>query len=229
MAKAKSISPPRRPRTRLGVVLPLVFFAALTALFFVALFSDDPSKLPSALIGKPVPEFTLPPVEGLKNGADQVPGFTNRDLAQGEVSLVNVWASWCGPCHIEHPFLTQLAERGDIAMYGLNYKDNASAARRFLGRYGNPYKAVGQDDNGRIAINWGRLRSTGDLHRGWRGPHRLQTCGTAGRRRDREQVVAGGRKGAGARADADAWGVYSLGGRPMDFTIRFSMAMNSRR
>jgi len=155
MAKAKSMSPPQRPRTRLGVLLPLLFFAALTALFFVALFSGDPSKLPSALIGKPVPEFALPPVEGLKNGADQVPGFTNKDLAQGEVSLVNVWASWCGPCHIEHPFLTQLAERGDIAMYGLNYKDNASAARRFLGRYGNPYKAVGQDDNGRIAINWG--------------------------------------------------------------------------
>jgi len=155
MAKAKSISPPERPRIRLGVVLPLIIFAALTVLFFVALFSGDPSKLPSALIGKPVPEFVLPPVEGLKSGAGAVPGFTNQDLARGEVSLVNVWASWCGPCHIEHPFLTQLAERGDIAMYGLNYKDNASAARRFLGRYGNPYKAVGQDDNGRIAINWG--------------------------------------------------------------------------
>ena len=155
MAKAKTMSPPERPRRRLGVVLPLIIFAAITALFFVALFSGDPSKLPSALIGKPVPEFVLPPVEGLKSGSDQVPGFTNQDLAKGEVSLVNVWASWCGPCHVEHPFLTQLAERGDIAMYGLNYKDNASAARRFLGRYGNPYKAVGQDDNGRIAINWG--------------------------------------------------------------------------
>jgi cytochrome c biogenesis protein CcmG/thiol:disulfide interchange protein DsbE len=155
MAKAKSVNPPERPQIRLGVVLPLIIFTAITALFLVALFSGDPSKLPSALIGKPVPEFVLPPVEGLKSGVGQVPGFTNEDLAKGEVSLVNVWASWCGPCHVEHPFLTQLAERGDIAMYGLNYKDNASAARRFLGRYGNPYKAVGQDDNGRIAINWG--------------------------------------------------------------------------
>jgi cytochrome c biogenesis protein CcmG/thiol:disulfide interchange protein DsbE len=155
MAKAKSVNPAQRPRIRLGVVMPLIIFAAITALFFVALFSGDPSKLPSALIGKPVPEFVLPPVEGLKSGSGQVPGFTNQDLARGKVSLVNVWASWCGPCHVEHPFLTQLAERGDIAMYGLNYKDSASAARRFLGRYGNPYRAVGQDDNGRIAINWG--------------------------------------------------------------------------
>ena len=155
MAKAKSANKPQRPRIRLGVAMPLIIFGAMTALFFVALFSGDPSKLPSALIGKPVPEFVLPPVEGLKSGAGPVPGFTNQDLAQGKVSLVNVWASWCGPCHVEHPFLTQLAERGDIAMYGLNYKDSASAARRFLGRYGNPYQAVGQDDNGRIAINWG--------------------------------------------------------------------------
>ena len=155
MAKAKTDTSAVRPRFRLGVVLPLAIFSALTALFFVALFSGDPSRLPSALIGKPVPEFTLAPVEGLKNGAHQVPGFSNQDLAKGDVSLVNVWASWCGPCHVEHPFLTQLAERGDLAMYGLNYKDNASAARRFLGRYGNPYRAVGQDDNGRIAINWG--------------------------------------------------------------------------
>lgn len=155
MARAKSANPLQRPRIRLGVVTPLIIFAAITVLFFVALFSGDPSKLPSALIGKPVPEFALPPVEGLKGGAGQVPGFSNQDLAQGKVSLVNVWASWCGPCHVEHPFLTQLAERGDLAMYGLNYKDNASAARRFLGRYGNPYRAVGQDDNGRVAINWG--------------------------------------------------------------------------
>ena len=138
-----------------GLAIPLLIFAALTGLFLVALFAGDPSRLPSALIGKPVPQFTLPPVEGLRDGAEPVPGFSDKDLARGRVSLVNVWASWCAPCHVEHPFLVELVERGGFDLYGLNYKDKAVGARRFLGRYGNPFKAVGQDSSGRTAIDWG--------------------------------------------------------------------------
>ncbi len=137
------------------LIAPLVIFAGIVGLFLLALFAGDPSKLPSALIGKSVPRFELPPVEGLFTDGRPIPGFTDADLAAGRVSLVNVWASWCAPCHQEHPFLTSLAERGEFALYGLNYKDKSSAARRFLGRYGNPFVAVGQDRNGRVAINWG--------------------------------------------------------------------------
>jgi cytochrome c biogenesis protein CcmG/thiol:disulfide interchange protein DsbE len=146
--------PAKQGRSR-GLLMPLLLFAGLSGLFLIALFTGDPSKLPSALIGKPVPKFTLPPVEGLQRGAKPVPGFDAADLGRGRVSLINVWASWCGPCHQEHPFLTALAKRGGFDLYGLNYKDEAVAARRFLGRYGNPFVAVGQDLNGRVAIDWG--------------------------------------------------------------------------
>ena len=151
MAKAHPASP-RRSR---GLIAPFLIFAGLTGLFLIALFAGDPSTLPSVLIGKHVPAFNLPGVEGLRRGAKPVPGFGDGDLAQGRVSLINVWASWCVPCHREHPFLTALQERGGFDLYGLNYKDDAAAARRFLGRYGNPFRAVGQDSTGRVAIDWG--------------------------------------------------------------------------
>jgi len=142
-------------RTMWRMLLPLAIFASLAALFYVALYSGDPSRLPSALIGKKVPQFDLPGVEGLTADGRPVPGLTSADLERGGASIVNVWASWCIPCHQEHPYLTLLAERSGVPLYGLNYKDEAGAARRFLGRYGNPFKAVGVDASGRTAIDWG--------------------------------------------------------------------------
>lgn len=138
-----------------GMILPLAFFTGLAALFFFGLQTGDPSKLPSALLGKPAPEFELPPLEGLKENGTQVPGFARADLAKGEVSIMNVWASWCVPCRAEHPFLTQIARQSGAPLFGLNYKDPTEAARRFLGHYGNPFKAVGVDATGRTAIEWG--------------------------------------------------------------------------
>ncbi|MGI9381939.1 MAG: DsbE family thiol:disulfide interchange protein [Methyloligellaceae bacterium] len=137
------------------MLLPLAIFVGLAAMFYIGLFSGDPSKLPSALIGKPVPDFELPALEGLVENGKPVPGFATKDLAAGKISIINVWASWCIPCHREHPFLGVLARKSGAALYGLNYKDGVASARRFLGRYGNPFVAVGQDGNGRVAINWG--------------------------------------------------------------------------
>ena len=138
-----------------GFLLPLIIVAALVALFLVALQSGDPSRLPSALIGKPVPSFDLPAVEGLAEAGMPKPGFTSADLATGEISIVNVWASWCGPCIQEHPHLTALKERHNLRLMGINYKDEPAAARRFLARLGNPFDAIGADITGRVAIDWG--------------------------------------------------------------------------
>jgi cytochrome c biogenesis protein CcmG/thiol:disulfide interchange protein DsbE len=138
-----------------SLALPLVIFAGLAGLFWLALFSGDPSRLPSALLGKAVPAFTLPPIEGLNTGTAAVDGFRTPDLATGEPTIVNVWASWCVPCHEEHPLLMALAKEPGVRLYGINYKDDPAAARRFLGRYGNPFAKVGADRSGRVAIDWG--------------------------------------------------------------------------
>ncbi len=143
------------PRFSWRTMLPLLFFMGIAGLFLFGLQTGDPSKLPSALIGKPIPTFVLPPLEGLKENGSQVPGFSNKNLAQGKVSIMNIWASWCVPCRTEHPFLVQIAKLSGAPLYGLNYKDGTEAARRFLGRYGNPYVAVGVDDSGSTAIDWG--------------------------------------------------------------------------
>jgi len=143
-------------RRRWGTALPFLVFAGLAGLFWYALQTGDPSRLPSALIGKPVREFTLPPLNGLKaaDGSD-MQSFDAADLAQGKPTLVNVFASWCVPCLEEHPLLMALAKRGDLRLYGINYKDDPASARRFLGRYGNPYTRAGADASGRTAIDFG--------------------------------------------------------------------------
>jgi cytochrome c biogenesis protein CcmG/thiol:disulfide interchange protein DsbE len=148
--------PPGRASGRLGwVFLPLAAFVGLAVLFAFSLRSGDPSKLPSALLGKPVPAFDLPPLEGLMDGGRPVPGFSNATLGKGAPTVVNFWASWCVPCVQEHPLLLELARRTGVPVYGINYKDQTESARRFLGRYGNPYEAVGVDSSGRVAIEWG--------------------------------------------------------------------------
>jgi cytochrome c biogenesis protein CcmG/thiol:disulfide interchange protein DsbE len=156
-AKTKENVPQPRPLRRWAVLLPLVVFVGLAGLFWYALHTGDPSLLPSAMIGKPVPQFTLAPLDGLKgkDGAP-VPGFSSADLATGKPTIVNVFASWCVPCLEEHPTLLALAkERPDMRIYAINYKDNPDSARRFLGRYGNPFARVGTDNTGRTAINFG--------------------------------------------------------------------------
>jgi len=135
--------------------VPVLMFLVMAGFLAFALKYGEPQKLPSALIGHKVPEFTLPPVEGLKSGGQMVIGFSNEDLAQGKVSIVNVWASWCVPCHQEHPFLVRLKKLSGAPMFGINNKDRAVDARRFLGRYGNPFDAVGADRRGRVSIDWG--------------------------------------------------------------------------
>ena len=135
--------------------MPLLIFASLAGLFWFALHGGDPSLLPSAMIGKSVPEFTLPPLEGLTADGKDVPGVASSDLAQGEPTLVNVFASWCLECQEEHPLLVELAKQPGIRLFGIDYKDDAASARRFLGRYGNPYSRVGADVSGRTAIDFG--------------------------------------------------------------------------
>jgi cytochrome c biogenesis protein CcmG/thiol:disulfide interchange protein DsbE len=144
-----------QPRRRtLLVVLPLAVFLALATLFLFRLGFGDPSRVPSALIGRPVPETNLPPVEGLTRDGKAVPGLTTADFGDA-VTLVNVWASWCVPCHDEIPLLVKLGEDKRLKLVGINYKDKADNARRFLGRYGNPFAATGVDANGRASIEWG--------------------------------------------------------------------------
>ena len=144
-----------RPRSRLLFLLPALVFVALVLLFGVQLISGrNPGEVPSVLINKPVPAFSLAPLEGLTVNGQPVPGFSNEDL-KGRVTLVNVWASWCGPCRQEHPLLVELARDPSIRVVGINQKDNPDNARRFLGTLGNPYAAVGVDPNGRASIDWG--------------------------------------------------------------------------
>ena len=144
-------APKRRP---LLMALPLLGFAVVAALFWFKLGAGDPAKLPSALIGRPVPATALPALEGLTANGAPVPGL-DPALFMGRVSVVNVWASWCVPCHDEAPLFMTLAQDKRLQIVGINYKDGADNARRFLGRYGNPFGIVGVDGNGRASIDWG--------------------------------------------------------------------------
>ena len=145
---------PAARRRRWPTVIPLIVFGGLAALFFLRLGSGDPSKIPSVLIGRPAPIITLPAIDGLMEAGNAVPGLTPETL-QGKVSVVNVWASWCVPCHDEAPLLHALSEDKRFQIIGINQRDSTDNARRFLGRYGNPFSAVGVDANGRASIEWG--------------------------------------------------------------------------
>lgn len=147
--------PPSSARATRITYLPIVIFAGLLAVFGYALSVGDPSKLPSALIGKPVPMFDLPAIPGLARDGAAVPGLATGQLTKGEVSIVNVWASWCLPCREEQPLLADLAARTQAPLYGINYKDGASDAVAFLSTYGNPFQGIGADANGRTSIDWG--------------------------------------------------------------------------
>lgn len=129
------------------MIAPPVLFAALAALFYFGMARDNPNELPSALQGRQAPALEVSPLGDL-------PGFDSAVLTDGEVKLVNFWASWCAPCRVEHPTLMQLEAEG-IPIYGVNYKDQPANGLGFLAELGNPYKAVGQDSSGRVGINWG--------------------------------------------------------------------------
>ncbi|MGH6852898.1 MAG: redoxin family protein, partial [Methylocella sp.] len=147
---------PHSARRPLLIFVPLILFAALVALFLVRLYSGDASLLPSALIGRQVPAFALPPVEGFPDK----PGFSDADLRQGKVTLVNVFASWCVPCHEEHEMIMRLSTdpalaRAGVRLFGLAYKDEPTNIRRFLAEAGDPFARIGADRKGRAAIDFG--------------------------------------------------------------------------
>jgi cytochrome c biogenesis protein CcmG, thiol:disulfide interchange protein DsbE len=141
-------------RRRLLVLVPLVAFLALAVLFVLRLGAGDPSRIPSALIGRPAPPTDLPPLPGLERNGQAVPGLNSAEF-QGHVTVLNVWASWCVPCREEAALLLTVAADPRVRVVGMNYKDQPDNARRFLGRYGNPFAANGIDGNGRAAIEWG--------------------------------------------------------------------------
>lgn len=134
--------------------VPLVLLVGLIVLFATQIGRDS-SLIPSVMIDKPVPEFALAPID-----SDQVsaPGFSTDDFTDrpaGEVTVVNVFASWCIPCRDEHPLLMELAGEQDVRLFGINQRDAAENAVSFLNELGNPYDAIGADANNRVSIDWG--------------------------------------------------------------------------
>lgn len=140
-------APAGRPLRRALFVFPLVMFAAIAVFLGIGL-TRNPREVPSPLVGKAVPEFALPPVKG------RTLGLASTDL-KGEVSLVNVFASWCVACREEHPVLMQLQREGFVPIHGLNYKDRPADAAQWLDRLGDPYTRTGADIDGRVGIDWG--------------------------------------------------------------------------
>jgi len=136
------------PGGRRGALLPIAVFVALVVLLAIGL-TLNPREVPSPLIGKPVPTFDLPPVKG------RTLGLSSADLGRGEVSLVNVFASWCVACREEHPVLMELKAGGLVPIHGLNYKDPPDDAARWLAEWGDPYTRTGADLDGRVGIDWG--------------------------------------------------------------------------
>lgn len=140
----------KAPARRWLVFLPLGIFAALALVFLIMLLADrNTSTVPSALIGQSAPQTDLPPLD------DTLSVGLRSDFFIGNVTLVNIWASWCGPCRQEHPVLMELSRDKRFIVAGLNYKDDASNAKGFLAELGDPYRVIGVDQNGRTAIDWG--------------------------------------------------------------------------
>ncbi len=149
--------PETQPKRRMSwlAILPLILFVGLAGIFFRQLWRGvDPSRLPSPLIGKPAPEFNLPPVDGLLRDGTPVPGLATADFS-GKVTVVNLWGSWCIDCRLEHDQLQRLSQDKRIRLVGITWKDQPENARRYLGTLGNPFAAVGVDTTGRAAIDWG--------------------------------------------------------------------------
>ena len=133
--------------SRLKLFIPLAIFAVLALLFWRGL-SIDPSDMPSALIDKPVPEFSLPAL------AESSTVLLTQDLFKGQVSLINIWATWCVSCRVEHSYLLTLAAEG-VAIVGVNYKDDSLAARRWLQDLGDPYQVNIVDAKGYLGLDLG--------------------------------------------------------------------------
>ena len=153
-ASASPGETPDKAKTKPTLLLPLALAGILLVFLLIALRTGNPSNLPSALIGKPVPEFALPPVANLLGDNGPVPGLSSAAFKTGKVSVLYVWASWCAPCMVEHPTLIELGKQG-IPLFSINYKDKPEAARRFLATHGNPYRAIGADESGFTAIDFG--------------------------------------------------------------------------
>lgn len=155
MSGQERLEKPPAKRNSLFVFLPLAVFIGLAAIFAFQLASGrDESVIPSALIGKPAPTLSLPAINGLRKNGQPVAGLDPASF-KGEVTLLNVFGSWCVPCRVEHPLLMQLAQDKRFRLAGLNYKDKTENALGFLNDLGNPYAMVGADTNGRAAIEWG--------------------------------------------------------------------------
>lgn len=133
--------------SRLLYLVPAIAFIGIAAALAIGL-TLNPSRIPSALIDKPVPDFVLPPVMG------RTQGLASSDL-KGHVSLVNVFASWCVPCRAEHPIFLRLAQENVVPVYGINYKDAPADAAKWLNELGDPYTRTGADLDGRVSIEWG--------------------------------------------------------------------------
>lgn len=132
---------------RFAFYIPIFIFTGAIIYMAVGL-TLDPQKLPSMLIDKPVPEFDLPPIEGSQEG------FSSKDLL-GHVSMINIWGSWCVSCIYEHPLLMEIARLDLVPIYGLDWKDPPGAGMKWLNEEGNPYTLIGDDADGRVAIDFG--------------------------------------------------------------------------
>ena len=135
-------------KKNLLLIIPIFIFFLISIFLAIGLFLK-PREIPSALIGKNIPTFDLPKI------TKELNGLTTKDLKSGKPVLVNIFASWCGPCRVEHPLFMELAKNEKITILAINHKDNPSNATKWLNTYGNPYKKIGPDLNGRVSIDFG--------------------------------------------------------------------------